>query len=390
MNSSKGVHYEQVRSMYLETMRQEIELTTRSTKCDSEMVWDVLALAAARRSSIHAACQTLADAPTAPGILYQLREGWLGRQSKAELEETLNRLLSSQLPRGIVGKRHEVAIDATEIPYHGQAQEDAREIRRGKAKSGTTHFHSYASAYIIRRGKRVTVAVVPWRAGQAVHDLLQRLLRHLQRLRVGIKRLLLDRQFCSVSACRFLQAQPFQTIMPVPVRSNRLRRLRRENQRSQHTSYTIQSPEAGAVTIPLYVVRTYLHGRYGKQGVEVHFFTVLGRPWRDSFYRLAQKFRSRFGIESSYRLMNQVRARTASRDPQLRYLFVVLAFLLINLWRTLCWLFLAVPRRGGRFLDSAGFRFRLFCDFLIDAIRMARKPVRIVFRPSQIPCFLNY
>ena len=382
MDSSNGLHYEQVRSTYLETMRQEIPLTTNGTKCNSEMVWDVLALAAVGRGSIHAACQTLADAPTVPGILYQLRAGWLGRRSMAELEGQLNQLLASQLPPDIIGKQHEVAIDATEIPYHGQAQADAKEIRRGKAKSGTTHFHSYASAYIIRRGKRVTVAVLPWYAGQAVHDLLQRLLVYLQRLGVGIKRLLLDRQFCSVSACRFLLAQPFQTIMPVPVRSNRLRQLRRENQRSQRTSYIIQSPQAGAVTIPLYVVRTYLHGRYGKCGVEVHFFTVLGQPWRDSFYRLAQKFRSRFGIESSYRLMNQVRARTASRDPKLRYLFVVLALLLINLWCTLSWRFLSIPRRGGRFLDSSIFRFQLFCAFLIDAIRTARKPVHVVFRPT--------
>lgn len=390
MDSNNSVSYEQVRRTYLDTMMQQIPLKTKGSKGNSEMVWDVAGLAAVGRSSIHAACRTLDDAPTVPCILYQLREGYLAGQSEAQLEEAFNRLLSSQLPSGILGRQQEVAIDATEIPYHGQAQAHAAEIRRGKAKSGTTHFHTYASAYIRRHGKRVTVAVVPWHAGQAVLDILQRLLAQLQRMKIGIKRLLLDRQFCSVAVCHFLQAQPFQTIMPVPVRSQRLRQLRRESTRSYQTDYTMQSPEAGAVTIPLYVVRTYLHGRYGKHGVEVHFFTVLGRSWRDSFYRLAQKFRSRFGIESSYRLMNQVRARTSSRDPKLRYLFVVLALLLINLWCTLSWLFLALPRRGGRFLDKSLFRFQLFCDFLNDAIRTTRKPVRIVLRPTAEPCFLNY
>src|SRR5690606_21879312 len=149
----------------------------------------------------------------------------------------------------------------------------------------------------------------------------------------GLKRLLMDRQFCNVAVVSMLQHQPFQTIMPVPVRSHQLRELREATRRSHVTTYTMQSPQAGKVTIPLHVVRTYLKGRYSKRGVEVHFFTVLGPPWRDTPNRLGKKFRSRFGIESSYRMMNQVRARTSSNDPKLRLLYVVLAFLLINIWR---------------------------------------------------------
>jgi putative transposase len=390
MDSNNGVSYEQVRSSYLEMMTKQVQLTTTGTKCDSEMLWDVLGLASVGQSSIHGTCQTLEDAPTAPCILYQLREGWLAAQSMPELEQALNELLATQLPPGVRGKRHEVAIDMTEIPYHGEAQRHEDEVRRGKAKSGTTHFHVYAAAYVLRRGKRVTVAVAYWQAGEAVHELLKRLYNHLCTLEVGIKRLLLDRQFCNVATIAFLQQQPFQTIMPVPVRSNQLRQLRQEARRSHITSYTMKSPQAGEVTIRLYVVRTYLKGRYGQHGVEVHFFTVIGPPWRDSFYRLAQKFRSRFGIESSFRMMNRVRARTSSRDPKLRFLFVVLALLLINLWRTLSWLLLATPRRGGRLLHPSVFRFRLFSDFLADAIRKAHRPVGKVFQPMPDPCFLNY
>lgn len=385
MNSNKELDYQQVRAAFIETMQAQVKLTTKGTKCDSEMLWDVLGLASVAQSSLHNTCQSLEDAPTSAGLLYQLREGWLAQQSLMQLEAQLNELLVAQLPQGIVGRDHEVAFDMTEIAYHGQAQERSEEVRRGKAKSGTTHFHVYASAYIIRRHKRVTVAVTYWQAGEAVRDVFDRLYQQLCLLDIGIKRLLLDRQFCNVAVLQFLQQQPFQSILPVPVRSNQLRQLRDEAQRSQRTTYTMQSPQAGTVTIPLYVLRTYLKGRYGKQGVEVHFFTVLGPPWRDSFYRLGQKFRSRFGIESSYRLMNQVRARTSSRDPKLRFLYVVLAFLLINLWRTLSWSLLALPRRGGRYLDQSLFRFQRFCLFLFDAIREAHQPLRAVVPPAAIP-----
>lgn len=385
MDSNNRLSYEQVRSAFLETMQGQVKLTTESTKCDSEMLWDVLGLASVRQSTVHSTCQSLEDAPTSAGLLYQLRQGWLAAQTLPQVEQELNELLATQLPPGIIGKRHEMAFDLTEIPYHGQAQERPEEVRRGKAKSGTTHFHAYASAYVLQRHKRVTVAVAYWQAGESVREVFDRLYQRLHLLNIDLKRLLLDRQFCNVAVLSFLQQQPFQSILPVPVRSNHLRRLRDEAQRSHRTTYTMQSPQAGAVTIPLYVVRTYLKGRYGKHGVEVHFFTVLGPPWLSSFYRLAQKFRTRFGIESSYRLMNQVRARTSSQDPKLRFLYVVLAFLLINLWRTLSWAVLALPRRGGRYLDRSLFRFRMFCDFLFDAIRDVHQPVRSIAQPISLP-----
>ena len=43
-------------------------------------------------------------------------------------------------------------------------------------------------------------------------------------------------------------------------------------------------------------------------------------------------YRQRFGIETSYRQMNQVRARTPSRNPVLRLLLVGLAFIMFNLY----------------------------------------------------------
>jgi IS4 transposase len=43
----------------------------------------------------------------------------------------------------------------------------------------------------------------------------------------------------------------------------------------------------------------------------------------------------RFGIEASYRIMNQARAGTTSTKAQMRLLLVAIAFLLQNLWVSL-------------------------------------------------------
>ena len=386
MNHTVSLDYQQVRDEYLSMMNEEIKLTTSSTKCEAEMVWDILGLASITRRSINASCESLEDAPTGEAVLYQLRTGWLEQLDLDELEEELNVLLVHNLPARIRGRSHQVAFDLTFIPYHGEAKDAPDEVRRSQAKSGTTHFHVYASAYIIRKNKRVTVAVAYWQADQSLLEVLLRLLMCLKTLDIGLKRLLLDRQFASVEVIRYLDQQAWQTILPVPARSNQLKDLKRSARRSQTLPYSMRSPAAGEVTFCLQVVCRYLRGKRGQRGIDRLLFAVLGRPWQGTPARLADTYRTRFGIETSYRLMNSVRARTSSRDPKLRFLLVGLAFALLNLWVTLQWAVLAVPRQGGRWLDTAIFRLHRFCDFLRDAIGEFRHLVRSVSRPVDVPC----
>src|SRR5438067_8691384 len=67
------------------------------------------------------------------------------------LERRLNDALRAGTPARL-GGRHRVAIDLTLLPYHGRPEHDEDELYRGQVKSGTTHFHAYATAYLVRRG----------------------------------------------------------------------------------------------------------------------------------------------------------------------------------------------------------------------------------------------
>jgi putative transposase len=55
----------------------------------------------------------------------------------------------------------------------------------------------------------------------------------------------------------------------------------------------------------------------------------VGQPATDWVRRT---YRRRFGIETSYRQMNQGRIRTSTRRPELRLLFVAVALILRNVW----------------------------------------------------------
>jgi putative transposase len=64
--------------------------------------------------------------------------------------------------------------------------------------------------------------------------------------------------------------------------------------------------------------------------------------------QVAEEYRHRFGIESSYRIMHQTRAKTTSRDPARRLLLVAIAFLVVNLWVWCQWQMLLITRQRCR------------------------------------------
>jgi putative transposase len=64
--------------------------------------------------------------------------------------------------------------------------------------------------------------------------------------------------------------------------------------------------------------------------------------------QIFHEYRRRFGIESSYRLMDTLRARTTTHCVALRLFFVALAFLLLNLWCFVKWTHLFVSSPGPR------------------------------------------
>jgi putative transposase len=86
------------------------------------------------------------------------------------------------------------------------------------------------------------------------------------------------------------------------------------------------------VEVSAVVVKKYSKGRYKRKGARWFAYAVAGLPKSVKPHQVFELYRQRFGIETSYRQMNQVRARTTSRNPVIRLLLVGLAFILFNLY----------------------------------------------------------
>jgi IS4 transposase len=72
-------------------------------------------------------------------------------------------------------------------------------------------------------------------------------------------------------------------------------------------------------------------GRHGKRGRRKLVFACWGIR-RATPASIRETYRKRFGIESSYRQMNEARIRTCCRNPVLRLLFAGIALILRNAW----------------------------------------------------------
>jgi hypothetical protein len=336
-------------------------------KCTRDIAIAVLSYAAARITSLYDACARLTGAPDSDTVRARLAEQVVDRDT---LDRRLHGVLRVARPRCLRRGRWIIAIDTTLIPYHGQPFEDDEEIFRSQPKHGTTHFHCYATAVLIRHGLRFTLAVLPVSKGTPMAQVVRQLRRRIVAAGIKIKLFLLDRGFNNAAVVRYLQAarQPFitpQAVHGTVPKGGVLTGLRaiRANHRTGWTRYAWQPHKQRRVSVDLCVLRRTRADRHGHRAFLYACWGVRRNP-----AHVYQVYRSRFGVETSYRQMNQIRIRTSTRNPALRLLFVAVALLLRNLWVWLHWAVLAAPRRGCREVRVARLRLRTMVNWLLHLV----------------------
>jgi hypothetical protein len=343
-------------------LQHHLRLRDYRQSCPASCLLALLFTACCRGLSLSAAAKSLPKAPsheTARQALYANLPDDPDDPDllRRRLEGALGHAITGALRRYLRRRRHRIACDLTLRPYHGQPCRHADELVRGQAKSGTTHFHAYATAYLVLRGQRFTLALRYVRHGEPAADVLRGLLRRCAQVGVRPQLVLLDRGYWQVAVLRYLQAARHPFVMPVIARG----RKPTHPQGPSGTRVFQTWAKGGFATYRLR--ETGAHGRTARMQVAVHVRYRRGRRGRRGKERLAyafwgwppasaravhEQYRRRFGIETSYRQMNEGRAKTCARDPRWRLLLVGVALVLRNVWVWLHQAVLSSPRRGRR------------------------------------------
>jgi putative transposase len=334
----------------------------------------VLFTACSRLSSLFACCFHLKHAPCHETIRKALHANL---PDLDELQKRLNLALAAcidrRLRRHLCRVKRSVAVDLHLKPYHGKPQSDADELVRGQAKSGTSHFHAYATAYLVLRGQRFTLALTYVRAGEPIEDVLRRLMRRCAALQIKVGLVLLDRGFWKVRVIRYLQAARYPFLMPVIARGKKAdapggpsgTRAFQYWAKGGWSEYVLkETGKAGrTATVRVGVHVRYRAGRRGKRGKQRLGYALWGHG-PSSLKQMSETYRMRFGIETSYRQLNESKVRTCSRSPSVRLFFVGLALLMRNVWVYLHHEVLSTAGRPRRLYNWQRLRFRAMLALL--------------------------
>lgn len=339
--------------------------------CTAAVVWSVVLRAAARMISPTAACSDLANGPCGQSLFNALSAG-LPKTLKV-LERKLNEALTGHLSRGMRRHKWEVAIDWHLVPYYGEPKQSRNELYYGQPRQGTTKFHAYATACIVEYGHRYTLALTWVRRHETTVTALQRLIARIRKLDLKIRCLLLDRAFFNVPVTEYLQAEQLPFLMPAMFRGRPPKKRRPKTGlhwiKRQSAGWYEHTLKNGKRRVTIRICVAYRTHKRRKDRKRVQQKLLFG-AWRvgGSPTAIRDRYRTRFGIEASYRQLRQARVYTCTRDPHLRLVFIAVALMLRNLWVWIHETLLAEGRGLSRTLHLEQLRFKRMLEWITLAV----------------------
>ena len=351
-----------IRETMQEVGQEHLPLAADGYISTSEMLYDVLMKAASEGISIDAACRDLEDSASGNRIR-ELLNGRLSVEQLSRHEDEINDALASRMPRQIEERGVEAALDEHDEPFYGKTPSLQQYTVRSRAKQGTTHFFRICSLYVIYGQMRLTLAVAFVLPEEKMVSVASRLHQRVRALGVKMDVLYLDRGFCSGAVIAYLTEAKQPSILACTIRgkSGGTRQLCR-GRKSYRTPYTFTD----GTTVEMAAVATLVPGKDKKRRRKWLLYVVIGLDWKPQ--TIHRRYRFRFGIESSYRILRRVRVKTTSRNPALRFFLLGFALLLVNIWAFLRWFVARIPGRGPHRVDPTRFQFQAFVSMLRRAI----------------------
>lgn len=360
----------EVLSQAQKTLEQNFAFETEGYFFTTEMLYQMLIAVGVNKGTITSVCSGMKHAPDEETVRLYINEQ-IRVEDLSDLERRFNAALASHWPKDLrrCGAL-DVAIDFHDRCYYGKAEQKEALWVRGEAKDGTTRFYRVATAYVIRRGQRFTLGIRFVLPEDQPVEVVADLWRGLRWRGLQIGCLFLDKGFAGGKVCEYLRQHRQSALIACPIRGTTGgTRALCQGRAGYRTEYTFNKGKDEAFTADVAMCRVFTTARRTKRRKREAtwlLFIVINLPWTPEKCR--QQYRKRFGIETSYRLVNKMLGWTTSQNAAYRFFLMALGFVLLNLWVRLCWQFTQVPRHGRRYLKTDLFRQERFISFLKSAL----------------------
>ncbi len=323
---------------YFRTLRKEIYPHIKfkmrhNAKYSSEDILDLLTHTALNHDFTNNGSKTFGftreNSPDGDTVLYHMK-----KHSAADYIRMFNkvnyRILWMAQNRGLLKGKLDVAIDFTDQLYYGK--KDTPMIVGTKPQRGAHYAYKYATINIVDKGKRFTLLALPIHSLTQKEDIVRSLLEYTM-ANIRIKTVYLDRGFFSVNVMNVINDLGLKFLMPA-VKHRRIKELVEIHDSPSVIEYRMGTKgimgegkrkyRADAITYNLVIIND-------SDGFKRVFATnlVVNEENANVLFTLYSK---RWGIETSYRMLNLFRTRTTSKNYTIRLFMFLFSVCLYNLW----------------------------------------------------------
>ncbi len=228
-----------------------------------------------------------------------------------------------------------VAIDKHLIPRHDR--NNMLHLVYSKIKGGTNRFECYATMQAVAGSINAVLDCVPVTRDCSDVDFVRRFVNTLRKCRVKARLLLMDREFYSTDVMLALNESHSKFLMPA-VKNAGIKRAVTDyhNGRIGAVSrYTMRNSKKREVTFTLIIRPSKKYDDADAAVTDRYVVFATSLPARRVMMELSvlpDEYRYRWGIETGYRQVEQVRPRTYSRDHLFRMMMFYVALFVHNMW----------------------------------------------------------
>ena len=231
-----------------------------------------------------------------------------------------------------------VAIDKHLIPRYDK--DNMLHLVYSKIKNGTKQFECYATMQIVDSSANLVLdCACVTRASNNV-DFVRKFMEKLTINRIKTSLILLDREFYFTDVIRVMCKHKRKFLMPARKNST-VKRIIEQYHRGEIGcvyKYVMNNAFGNSARFNLVLTRS---NRYNDESADIYdkylvFATNLDVKYAlNQISRIPQEYKKRWGIETGYRQIKQIRPRTTSRNHLIRILLFYVSLFMHNMWTIL-------------------------------------------------------
>jgi len=262
--------------------------------------------------------------PTADALLYHISKYEDKEAVQRMFKDVFDIMYKTAISSGILDNRKklDLAIDFTEWFYYGDKNDDM--VVGKKPERGTTSCYKFASINVVESGKRITLLVLPIGKLTQKENVVRELLEYARK-KIKIKKLYVDRYFFTIDMINLLKEFEITFLMPA-IRNPEIKKLMNTMPSPMVINEYQMGKENKKTTFNLVMLE--------KDGKKLVFATNMDINQNDIVLinKLPELYAKRWGIETSYRMKKDFRAKTTSKNYIIRLFYFLYSTLLYNLW----------------------------------------------------------